>query len=96
MDGAPTKVLGLFRVVQRPTRILGSPLVACIGAGRSEPTAQVAGEALVADGAGKPTIAHAQKAMVPTLLRQPHLKMDIGIRAGPKHSGHAAKHGQVV
>src|SRR5882724_6089651 len=34
--------------------------------------------------------------MVPILLRQPHLKMDTGIRAGPKHSGHPAKHGQVV
>ena len=51
VNGAPTKILDLFRVVQRPARVLGAALVARIGAGGSEPAAEIAGQALVPDGA---------------------------------------------
>ena len=96
VDGAPAEVLDLFGVAKGPGGVGDFCLVTGVGAGDGESALEIGGELLVAEGAGEASVADAEVAAVPTLLRQPDFKADLRVAGGAQDAGDAAEGGEIA
>ncbi len=94
VNGAPAEVFDFFGVLPRPACIGSFGLVTGIGTCNRKVALQIVCELIVADGAGKASVARAEEASIPILFGQPELKTNGGIGSRADDAGDTAKRRQ--